>query len=463
PSTLKVTYDLNATEASVSFVDENGVSLPNPQSVGFSKDVDVADDSAYAQIPTQEGHHFVGWNTKADGTGAAFAPGSTLYHCDGESNGEMTLYAQWEESEHVARISRDGGKTWTYYGALITGDYDGTTVDGAFDAANTGSGNVIIETLYAEHDRYALTKCFTFSRAADITIRANPKLAGKSRIVKAQATDPVIIYNGYRKTFTLQDLTFDGQNNPTTSGRGGIIRRGGSNGPYGLTITDCDFINACTSGDNGQGGAIAWEQAVTINHTTGDAMRFENCHASKAGGAIYTSGAFTVNLNNTGNGDVVFSECSSGTTGGALYVGDNDSATLRINNSGKGTISFANCTTTSGAGGAVGCGIFVADSNRGTIRFKDCEAITTGGAINCTSTSNSTYSNMNSNDGTIVFDSCHAQGNGGAVAYQRLFQAVGNAGKITFSDCQSGGNGGAVAGAHNSSTRKLEFRNTVGG
>ena len=39
-----------------------------------------------------DGYRFTGWNTKADGSGTVYDPGDTV-----TLNGDITLYAQWEE------------------------------------------------------------------------------------------------------------------------------------------------------------------------------------------------------------------------------------------------------------------------------------------------------------------------------------------------------------------------------
>jgi uncharacterized repeat protein (TIGR02543 family) len=57
---------------------------------------------------TREGYAFAGWNTKADGSGTAYADGAGV-----TLTGDLTLYAQWEASETAIRsvenISTDDG------------------------------------------------------------------------------------------------------------------------------------------------------------------------------------------------------------------------------------------------------------------------------------------------------------------------------------------------------------------
>lgn len=47
------------------------------------------------QIPTRDGYNFVEWNTSPDGTGTSYQPGDSFT----TSEGDLTLYAQWEEED----------------------------------------------------------------------------------------------------------------------------------------------------------------------------------------------------------------------------------------------------------------------------------------------------------------------------------------------------------------------------
>lgn len=57
-------------------------------------------DKAYVLLNnqfTKEGYRFIGWNTKADGTGKAYEEGSEIKNLKSSNLASMTLYAQWEE------------------------------------------------------------------------------------------------------------------------------------------------------------------------------------------------------------------------------------------------------------------------------------------------------------------------------------------------------------------------------
>ena len=56
--------------------------------------------------PTREGYEFTGWNTKADGTGAAFT-------AETEVKQSLTVYAQWarKQTEIAVTFDKNGGDT----------------------------------------------------------------------------------------------------------------------------------------------------------------------------------------------------------------------------------------------------------------------------------------------------------------------------------------------------------------
>ena len=431
-NTMDVVYNLNDGDAGATFIETS------PQTVHFTTTSVVATETVYTTEPTWAGRRFLGWNTITNGVnGTSYTPGGPLYHTSAEVEGTLTLYAQWtpeSSSDLIARVSNDNGANWSYHEYLI---HDGTgTEQGAFNKANTLSGTVIIELLYLEHERYTLDQSFSFTIQSHFEIRTVSSLGGKATIKKDQATDPMIIFGAKQRNLTLKELIFDGQNNATPD-TGGILRY--SNSASALNITNCDFINCVTTGDNGQGGAIWWNAAVTLNLDKGD-MRFENCQASKAGGAIYANG--TVTINNTSNDTITFGHCTSETSGGAIYT----TSTVTMNNTNFGTVRFDNCKANGGTGGAITGGAFIANNNTGTIAFNDCEATSHGGAVYSSSTSSST---MDNNNGIISFTNCltTASGNGGAICkstYGHL-TAKDNQGTITFMNCSAMGNGGALS------------------
>lgn len=55
--------------------------------------------------PTRNGYTFLGWNTKADGTGTDYASGANYTH--DQDGGTVTLYAQWTPWKHVLHYNKN--------------------------------------------------------------------------------------------------------------------------------------------------------------------------------------------------------------------------------------------------------------------------------------------------------------------------------------------------------------------
>ena len=69
---------------------------------------------------TRTGHTFTGWNTKADGTGAAYLPGADVAYPAGGRT--LTLYAQWGAITYTIRFGGNGASSGMM--ADLTATYD---------------------------------------------------------------------------------------------------------------------------------------------------------------------------------------------------------------------------------------------------------------------------------------------------------------------------------------------------
>lgn len=78
---------------------------------GVVADIKTAYDTRFA-IPqngyTREGHSFLRWNTRQDGTGTAYSPGDQAVNLTGENNGTVTLYAQWSAQNYNIHYEGNG-------------------------------------------------------------------------------------------------------------------------------------------------------------------------------------------------------------------------------------------------------------------------------------------------------------------------------------------------------------------
>lgn len=89
-----VRYDANAKD------DTSVKGIPVSQSKTANVDITLSSD-----IPTRNGYTFLGWNTKADGNGTAYASGATYTH--DQNGGTVTLYAQWTPWKHVLHYNKN--------------------------------------------------------------------------------------------------------------------------------------------------------------------------------------------------------------------------------------------------------------------------------------------------------------------------------------------------------------------
>ena len=89
-----VRYDANAKN------DTSVKGIPASQSKTANVDIKLS-----SSVPTRNGYTFLGWNTKADGKGTAYAAGATYTH--DQDGGTVTLYAQWTPWKHVLHYNKN--------------------------------------------------------------------------------------------------------------------------------------------------------------------------------------------------------------------------------------------------------------------------------------------------------------------------------------------------------------------
>lgn len=105
PITYVVRFDKNAEDASGTLVDKK-----------------VTYNAKNTYLPmnryTRNGYKFLGWNTKADGTGTSFANQAAIYNLSSTKDEVVMLYAQWESLNPsvTASLFTDG-----YFGLIVGG------------------------------------------------------------------------------------------------------------------------------------------------------------------------------------------------------------------------------------------------------------------------------------------------------------------------------------------------------
>jgi uncharacterized repeat protein (TIGR02543 family) len=89
--------------------------------------------SLTANTFTRTGYTFEGWNTKADGSGTAYADNTSVINLTATAGETVTLYAQWEIVQYTITFDTDGGTAV----APITQNY-GTAVTAPAAPTKTG-------------------------------------------------------------------------------------------------------------------------------------------------------------------------------------------------------------------------------------------------------------------------------------------------------------------------------------
>lgn len=91
--------------------DPNGAGTVDPDEVLDQKFFYDLDQELLPCPFSLEGFHFLGWNTKADGSGEQFADETTItQNLTQEDGGSVTLYAQWERDYYTVVFDANGGE-----------------------------------------------------------------------------------------------------------------------------------------------------------------------------------------------------------------------------------------------------------------------------------------------------------------------------------------------------------------
>ena len=353
----------------------------------------------------------------------------------------------------VARVSGDGGSTWTYHDVLVdNGTQTDGTYNGAFDQANSLNGEVIVELLKQDDSAYTMDSGFTFNNNNITSLTINGT-NGKSTLTKNQTTAPMITTTGIN-TVNISSIVFNGNGSMTVLKNGGAV----NTDAHSLTVSDCAFNN-CQAGKDeehtngfGQGGGIYHSNAdatVEITNTT-----FTGCRANGTGpDGQYGGGGggfFTDALKLTVT-DSTFDKCTTRERQGAGFFHK------RVNGDPVSycTVtgcSFNDCVSSHGGGG------FESDAWHTTVKdssFSGCKANKTdnakGGAINVWADGK----DDSSADTSLIienctFDGCTSIQQGGAVRSTALQTTISGS---SFKECLcSAHSGGAVSCTNKNAT-----------
>ncbi len=186
--------------------------------IAFDKNADDATgsmtsiDAAYDTEATlqacafsRKGYTFAGWNTKADGTGDAYADAATVKNLTTEDGATVTLYAQWKQITHTVTFSDPEGKTTTPAQTVA----DGATATTPQDPTREGY-------VFAGWHLDGIAFDFKLSITKDITLVATwTKVAPVTHTVtfsdpEGKTTTPAQTVNDGATATAPQDPTRDG-------------------------------------------------------------------------------------------------------------------------------------------------------------------------------------------------------------------------------------------------------------
>ena len=206
--TYRITYNSNTSEASLMPYD------PNPYTSG--QQFTVA-----SQTPSRIGYAFIGWNSKADGSGTAYSAGKKI----DVVTSDVILYAIWKINQYVLSFNPNGGpdlkldsKTQDFNSSVTVPQLPGSAsrVGYTFIGWNTkidGSG-----ASYSPGDNLKIPG-FDLSLFAQwkinqytVSYDANRNLRGRVPASVTRDFNSIIKLNAPSKIFTRKGYTFAGWN-----------------------------------------------------------------------------------------------------------------------------------------------------------------------------------------------------------------------------------------------------------
>ena len=357
---------------------------------------------------TRSGYRFIGWNTKADGSGTGYADKATI---SGLTQ-SITLYAQWASGNHAYVNGVSGSDSNN--GA--TADTAYLTVGKAYETlkANGGTIYIVRPQTFTSNVTLGSTKFSDGSR--NITVaegkvvikRYSKPSATVAGFTTSSNTDSVLVVaDGYN--LTLDNAEIDGhrytrtgghteENAPGVNATAAMIRAAGANST--LTIKNSTIINGTnvnTTDDftKEQGAAVRAYNAVIENST------FYG-HSSSAGGTI------NIIKNLTLTGGSIYDNTTTD-TGSAIYMLGTKATGLTGM---KATISNVNIynntgtSSTSGKSSTLFCGNGVTTSLTNVNFYNNSSNIHAGVILNhgaLTMTGGTIHDNTSRGSGAAIY------------------------------------------------------------
>ncbi|MBR4529697.1 MAG: InlB B-repeat-containing protein [Lachnospiraceae bacterium] len=152
----------NAHAYQIVYDGNGGTGLVEPQDAVYGTETALA-----ANGYEKTGYHFTGWNTQANGKGAAYAAGAGVTGLVATDGGSITLYAQWAANTYRVTLDARGGELTdntldvtydaTYAGLPAEVNREGYTFTGWYTAAEDGDAVTAATamTTASDHTLYA--------------------------------------------------------------------------------------------------------------------------------------------------------------------------------------------------------------------------------------------------------------------------------------------------------------------
>ena len=339
----------------IEYNSNGGEGAPTAQNKVYSKDIILSSTK-----PTRTGYTYASWNTKSDGSGTSYQPGSKY-----TSNESATLYAQWNINTYNITYNLNGGTKGTNaptsgtYGSTITVSnpsktgytFAGWTVSGT-GASLTGT-NLKIGT-----GNITLTANWTINTYT-ISYNLNGGTKGSNAPTSGTYGSTVTVSNPSKTGYTFAGWTVSGSGASLT---GTSLTIGTGN----ITLTANWNINTYTISYNLNGGTKGtnaptrgtYGSTVTVSNPSKTGYTFAGWTVSGTGASLtgtnlkIGTGNITLTANWTINTYTISYNLNGGTKGTNAPTSGTYGSTVIVSNPSKTGYTFTGWTV-SGTGAAL--------------------------------------------------------------------------------------------------------------
>ncbi len=350
----------------IEYNSNGGEGAPTAQNKVYSKDIILSSTK-----PTRTGYTYASWNTKSDGSGTSYQPGSKY-----TSNESATLYAQWNINTYNITYNLNGGTKGTNaptsgtYGSTITVSnpsktgytFAGWTVSGT-GASLTGT-NLKIGT-----GNITLTANWTINTYT-ISYNLNGGTKGSNAPTSGTYGSTVTVSNPSKTGYTFAGWTVSGSGASLT---GTSLTIGTGN----ITLTANWNINTYTISYNLNGGTKGtnaptsgtYGSTVTVSNPSKTGYTFAGWTVSGTGASLtgtnlkIGTGNITLTANWTINTYTISYNLNGGTKGTNAPTSGTYGSTVTVSNPSKTGYTFAGWTVSGTGASLTGTNLTIGTGN----------------------------------------------------------------------------------------------------